>query len=88
LEISNKFKFTESLSNVRTSWLGGLDIHSPQLLLRYVDDYLFVTTELEVAKRFLDMMNKGDVLRGSMIRHLIFIQVTRNMDASSRRRRL
>jgi len=27
--------------------------------MRYVDDYLFVTTELEQAKSFLAMMNKG-----------------------------
>jgi len=33
--------------------------HIRQLLLRYVDDYLFITTELEYAKGFLNMMNKG-----------------------------
>jgi telomerase reverse transcriptase len=32
---------------------------SSQVLLRLIDDYLFITTSLTSAKRFLDMMKKG-----------------------------
>lgn len=32
---------------------------SQQLLLRWIDDYLYVTTSLENALSFLDMMNEG-----------------------------
>lgn len=44
LEASEKFRFTDNVSN---------------LLLRYVDDYLFITTNINAAKEFLEMMNKG-----------------------------
>ena len=32
---------------------------SSQVLLRLIDDYLFITTSLTSAKSFLDMMKKG-----------------------------
>lgn len=42
--------------------------HDPKsLLLRCIDDYLYVTTSLEKAKHFLDIMNKGHPEYGCII---------------------
>ena len=35
-----------------------------QVLLRLIDDYLFITTSLTKAKNFLDMMKKGKYFVG------------------------
>ncbi|KAG8948061.1 hypothetical protein FRC04_010103 [Tulasnella sp. 424] len=37
------------------------------LLLRYVDDYLFITTRLSMARKFLDIMSKGHPEYGCFI---------------------
>lgn len=36
-----------------------------QLLLRYIDDYLFVTCDLARAKEFLAVMKKGESIESS-----------------------
>ena len=33
--------------------------HEIQVLLRLIDDYLFVTTDITKARHFLNVMNKG-----------------------------
>lgn len=35
------------------------DAARPNALLRLIDDYMFITTDLEDARRFLEVMNQG-----------------------------
>ena len=62
-----------------------------QLLLRFVDDYLFITTDVQEARTFLDVMNKGESPQpsatGASPTNLRLIKDTPNMAASLHARR-
>lgn len=56
----NQLKFTDSPDTVSAT-LSCLthSTDSPQVLLRLIDDYLLVTTDVSKAHKFLDMMDQG-----------------------------
>jgi hypothetical protein len=56
-----------------------------QVLLRLIDDYLFVTTDLKQAQKFLHVMHRGIVLYiyQALGLYSLFLQVIPSMAASS-----
>jgi len=57
-----KLQFMSQPGNVsELPWKGLSKLTRAQVLLRYVDDYCFVTADLNSAKRFLVTMTNGNV---------------------------
>ena len=43
------------------------DLSKKNALLRLIDDYLFISTDVNDARRFLEVMNQGEDEQGSLL---------------------